>query len=98
MPLIVETGQGIPNADSYVSLEDGRALAATYGLELPEDDTAAEAALRNGAVHVGLFESQLWRRRVSAHQALAIPRTRIDLHGLPQHSHVILTFFIQHAE
>ncbi len=43
MPLIVETGQGIPNADSYVSLEDGRALAAKYGLELPEDDTAAEA-------------------------------------------------------
>ncbi|UJP30021.1 hypothetical protein [Salmonella phage CKT1] len=58
MPLIVETGQGLPNADSYVSLEDGRATAAKYGLELPEDDTKAEAALRNGAVYVGLFESQ----------------------------------------
>ncbi|MGK9687287.1 hypothetical protein O6443_24010, partial [Salmonella enterica subsp. enterica] len=82
-------GQGLPNADSYVSLEDGRALAAKYGLELPEDDTAAEAALRNGAVYVGLFESQMCGRRVSASQALAFPRTGITLHGFPQPSNVI---------
>ena len=33
MPLIVETGAIVPNADSYVSLADARALAANYGLE-----------------------------------------------------------------
>ncbi|MEA9005141.1 DnaT-like ssDNA-binding protein [Salmonella enterica] len=95
MPLIVETGQGLPNADSYVSLEDGRATAAKYGLELPEDDTKAEAALRNGAVYVGLFESQMCGRRVSANQALAFPRTGITLHGFPQPSNAIPSLVIQ---
>lgn len=81
MPLIVETGAIIPNADSYVSLADARALAAKYGLELPADDTAAEAALRNGATYVGLAEPQMCGRRVSAEQSLAYPRTGATLYG-----------------
>lgn len=81
MPLIVETGAIVPNADSYVSLADARALAAKYGLELPADDTAAEAALRNGATYVGLAEPQMCGRRVSAEQSLAYPRTGATLYG-----------------
>lgn len=81
MPLIVETGEIVPNADSYVSLADARALAAKYGLELPADDTAAEAALRNGATYVGLAEPQMCGRRVSAEQSLAYPRTGATLYG-----------------
>lgn len=81
MPLIVETGAIVPNADSYVSLADARALAAKYGLELPADDTAAEAALRNGATYVGLAEPQMCGRRVSAGQSLAYPRTGATLYG-----------------
>ena len=66
MALVVETGAIVPGADSYVSLTDARTLAASYGLALPADDTAAEAALRNGAVYVGLQEPSMCGRRVSA--------------------------------
>ena len=66
MALVVETGAVVPGADSYVSLADARALAAGYGLALPVDNIAAEAALRNGAVYVGLQEPSMCGRRVSA--------------------------------
>lgn len=89
MPLIVETGEIVPGADSYISLADARALAANYGLELPEDDTAAEVALRNGATYVGLAEPQMCGRRVSAEQSLAYPRTGVTLNGFPVANSVI---------
>ncbi|MBU4707835.1 DnaT-like ssDNA-binding protein, partial [Salmonella enterica] len=47
MALVVEDGSIVAGADSYLSLEDARALAAKYGYALPADDTEAEAALRN---------------------------------------------------
>jgi hypothetical protein len=83
MPLIVETGEIIPNADSYVSLEDARAYAESYGIVLPEDDTEAERALRNGAAYVGLQEPQMCGSRVSPAQALAYPRKGVTLFGYP---------------
>lgn len=83
MALIVEDGSIVPNADSYLSLVDARALADNYGWALPEDDTAAEAALRNGAGYIGLQESQLCGTRVSAAQALSFPRQGITLYGFP---------------
>lgn len=89
MPLIVETGAIVPNADSYISLVDARALAANYGLELPADDTDAEVALRNGATYVGLSETQMCGRRVSAEQSLAYPRTGVTLNGFPVANNVI---------
>ena len=81
--LIVENGSIVPDADSYVSLEDARALAAKFGMTLPADDTEAEAALRNGALYVDLQEPLMCGRRVSASQSLAFPRTGISLLGYP---------------
>lgn len=83
MALVVETGAVVPGADSYVSLTDARALAEKYGKALPVDDTEAEAALRNGAVYVGLQEPTMCGRRVSAAQALAYPRQGVSLYGFP---------------
>jgi hypothetical protein len=83
MALIVEDGSIVPGADSWISLVDARALAAKYGKELPADDTAAEAALRNGAVYVGLQEPAMCGRRVSAAQGLAYPRQGVELFGFP---------------
>lgn len=79
--LIVEDGSVVSNADSYVSLADARALAAKFSLNLPADDTDAEAALRNGAVYVDLQEPMMCGRRVSASQSLAFPRSGIKLFG-----------------
>ncbi len=89
MPLIVEDGTGKSNADSYVSLADARQIAASYGLSLPEDDTAAEAALRNGALYIGLQEAAMCGRRVSATQSLAYPRTGVSVYGFPLASNII---------
>lgn len=89
MALVVETGAIVPGADSYVSLADARALAAGYGLALPVDNIAAEAALRNGAVYVGLQEPFMCGRRVSASQSLAYPRQGVSLYGFALASDVI---------
>lgn len=89
MALVVEDGSVTPGADSYVSLANARALAASYGLALPVDDTEAEAALRNGAVYVGLQEPSMCGRRVSASQSLAYPRQCVSLYGFALASDVI---------
>ena len=83
MALVVETGAVVPGADSYIDLVDARALAAKYGKELPADDTAAEAALRNGALYLGLYESAMCGQRVSAGQSLSYPRRAVFLYGFP---------------
>ena len=83
MALIVEDGSIVPNADSYVSLADARTLAARYNLVLPADDTEAEAALRNGAVYIGLQEPMMCGSRVSPLQELSFPRQGVTLYGYP---------------
>lgn len=83
MALIVEDGSIVPGADSYISLVDAKALAAKYGLSLPDDDAQAEAALRNGAVYIGLQEPMMCGSRVSASQSLAYPRRGVTLYGFP---------------
>ena len=89
MALVVETGSVVPGADSYVSLAEARALAASYGMTLPADDTEAEVALRNGAVYVGLQEPSMCGRRVSASQSLAYPRQGVSVYGFSLASDVI---------
>ena len=83
MALIVETGQIVPDADSYISLDDARAMAAKFGLALPDDDTEAESALRNGASYIDLQEPFLCGSRVSAEQELAYPRMGVSVNGFP---------------
>ena len=97
MALVVETGAVVPGADSYVSLANARALAASYGLTLPADNAEAEAALRNGAVYVGLQEPSMCGRRVSAAQSLAYPRQGVSLYGFALASDVITPQII-HAQ
>ena len=81
--LIVEDGTIVSGADSFVSLVDARALAARFGLTLPVDDTEAEAALRNGAVYIGLQEPMMCGSRVSPLQELSFPRHGVTLYGYP---------------
>lgn len=89
MTLVVEDGSIVAGADSWLSLSDARALADKYGYVLPADDVEAEAALRNGAMYVGLQENSLCGRRVSAAQSLSFPRTGISLYGFPVANNVI---------
>ena len=56
MALIIEDGSIVANANSFISLVDARAYAATIGLTLPVDDTEAEVTLINGARYVNSQE------------------------------------------
>lgn len=81
--LIVEDGSGKSDADSYVSLDDARAMASKFGWALPDDDTEAESALRNGASYIDLQEPFLCGSRVSAEQELSYPRMGVSVNGFP---------------
>ena len=87
--LIVEDGTIVSGADSFVSLVDARELAANFGLTLPVDDNKAEAALRNGAVYIGLQEPMMCGSRVSPLQELSFPRHGVTLYGYPVASDAI---------
>ena len=75
MALVVETGAGLADADSFISLIGARAFAARYGITLPVDDTAAEVNLRQGCQYVVLQEKCFNGSRLTSTQALPWPRT-----------------------
>jgi len=77
MALIVETGSGVADSDSYLSLVDARALAANYGITLPTDDVEAEVLLRNGYLGLLPMEPQLQGRRTHDIQTNIYPRTGV---------------------
>ena len=75
MSLVVETGVGLADADSFISIEGARAFAAKYGITLPTNDTAAEVALRQGCQYVELQQKCFSGSRLTTTQALSWPRT-----------------------
>lgn len=78
--LQVETGTGTnPLADSFGTLVDARAWAALYGYALPVDDTAAEVAMRKGAVYVGT--NPLSGSKLVSTQPLSVPRAGVTCDG-----------------
>jgi hypothetical protein len=74
MPLIVEDGTGLSNADAYISLADARIYAAAYGYTLPDDDTLAEIAIRQGTQYIDMQESCFGGTRLVQAQSLSWPR------------------------
>jgi hypothetical protein len=74
MPLVVEDGTGLANADSYQTLEDARLLASDFGVCLPASDFDAEVALRNGARYADRYEGRFSGHRLVDTQALSYPR------------------------
>ena len=75
MALVVESGMGLADADSFISLEGARAFAAKYGITLPTNDEAAEVALRQGCQYVELQQKCFSGSRLTTTQALSWPRT-----------------------
>ena len=83
MPLTVETGLGtLPGANSYVTLIEARALAATMGLSLPTLDADAETALSIATRWLEGFRGR-WQGHASsgADQPLAWPRRLAQIEG-----------------
>lgn len=80
MPLVIEDGTGLPDADSYISLADARTYAADYGYALAADDTEAEVQLRRGAQYVDT--NQFKGQKLNPLQGLAFPRTGVECDGV----------------
>lgn len=81
MSLIIETGTGVANADSYQTEADAQALALTYGITLPAIVADAEIALRQGYLNLNTHESQLQGCRVYAIQTGIFPRSNVCVNG-----------------
>lgn len=84
MALVVETGEGLPDAEAYISVADAEAYLASRGNtawgELSEP--AKEASLRQGADYLAAMYASRWcGHRTTDGQALDWPRTGHD--GVP---------------
>lgn len=77
MALIVETGAGVADADSFLSLVDARALATNYGITLPVDDAEVEVLLRNGYLGLLPIEKDLQGTRTHDIQTNIYPRAGV---------------------
>jgi hypothetical protein len=61
VPLIVEDGTGLPDADSYVSLVDFKAYADAYGLDYSSNsDGEVEQAIRRGTAFIDGTYGSRW--------------------------------------
>lgn len=77
MTLIIETGQGNPEAESYASAEDLAKYAVKFGVAIPAEVPAQEALLRRAAL---AMDGMTWKgRKTSGEQALAWPRREVLL-------------------
>lgn len=82
MALIIETGAGVVNADSYASLAELATYATSRGITLTAaTDTAKEVLLRKAADYLDTLEPKFRGSRVEVDQALAWPRSDVYLYG-----------------
>ncbi len=87
--LEIENGNGISNANSYISLAEARIKATDYGIKLPADDTEAETALRQGYLNLNVEENLLQGNRRYQQQTGAFPRVGMIVYNFPVDSNVI---------
>ena len=85
MALIIETGAGLPDSQSYVSVAELETYAASLLDDLPEGEAAKESLLLRAMQYLEQFvEKPRYKgTRNSADQALAWPRTGVYIDGFP---------------
>lgn len=77
--LVIENGSVVPGADSFVSDVQFAEYAGKFGADLPQDESAREALLRQAAVQMA---SLPWQGRlVSIDQDLCWPRAGVRREG-----------------
>lgn len=79
MPLTIEDGTGIANADSYVTLVEARAYATKYGFTLPADDTELEQLLCKATIYLETRRHEYLGSKTTTIQALQFPRTGVKI-------------------
>jgi hypothetical protein len=83
MPIIIETGDGLADAESYASVAAADARCASLGMTgwaaLTEADK--EIALRRATLFMATYRTRWAGRRVNQHQALDWPRYNVVVDG-----------------
>lgn len=74
MPLIVEDGTGLEDANSYLSLASARDLASMRGITLNADDAELTSQLIQAADRLTSYEGRFTGERVNGDQGLSYPR------------------------
>ena len=77
MPLVVETGAGLSNSDSYISEADAIVRAAELGLDFPVLEADAEAPLRLAGMLLEKYRNKYQGKKHVAGQALQWPRNPV---------------------
>lgn len=89
MALIIETGNQIPNANSYVTDLEYTDYATLKGLTVAATAELREVDILAGADYILSREPSLQGYRVSSTQALSFPRVGVFLYGYAVNSDVI---------
>ncbi|ASN68631.1 hypothetical protein 3S11_10 [uncultured Caudovirales phage] len=77
--LIIESGAGDPDAESYATAAELVSYAAKFGVTIPAEEAAQEALLRRAAL---AMNGMKWKgRRTHEEQALAWPREGVQVDG-----------------
>lgn len=75
MPLIVEDGTGLENANSYVDIAEAQTIADSRGISLNTDETLLSQELLQAADRLNTYERQFSGARLDVDQGLSYPRT-----------------------
>lgn len=74
MAIIVETGEGLSDANSYLSTDESRELARVRGIAFPCENEDIQKLIYRSMDYIESHESRLSGCRTSDTQALAYPR------------------------
>lgn len=89
MSLIIEDGTGVAGADSYVTLEEARAYAASRGLTLSSTDATLESYLRRATDYLEAQRDKYKGHKTDATYPLQWPRKCVYIDCTPIDSDVI---------
>ncbi|AYN94426.1 hypothetical protein EAW52_10870 [Pseudomonas sp. LTJR-52] len=85
--LIIESGAGDPDAESYATAAELVSYATKFGVTIPAEEAAQEALLRRAAL---AMNGMKWKgRRTHEEQALAWPREGVQVDGAYKRSNYI---------
>lgn len=76
MPVVVEDGSVVANANSYVTRSEYIAQAATIGVTIPNDATA-DAELVRAAEYIDAHAENMKGRKLTRLQPMAFPRSYV---------------------
>jgi hypothetical protein len=87
MTLIIESGAGEPDAESYATTAELVSYAEKFGVTIPAEEAAQEALLRRSAL---VMNGMKWKgRRTHEEQSLAWPREGVQVDGAYKRSNYI---------